>query len=71
MNKEFSDKSFSSVAGIDAPVNGPGDISPCDPSKLSTSELSLIEIDETFRLDAFESRRFKAKDKKSTTVLTK
>jgi hypothetical protein len=28
---------------------------------LSSSELSLIEIDETLRRDVFESRRFKAK----------
>jgi len=61
MNKEFSDKSFSSVAVVEAPVKGPGEISPCDPSKLSSSELSLIEIDETLRRDVFESRRFKAK----------
>lgn len=41
----------------------PGDESTGDASRLSSSELSLIEMDETFRLDAFESRRLRAEKK--------
>jgi hypothetical protein len=41
----------------------PGDESPGEASRLSSSELSLIEMEETFRLDAFESRRLRAENK--------